>query len=76
MTASAQWLIDVGTPTGQVVDGLVNDLADNEAGWTKKDLLNLQKVDELQRISVLGSVHQRPSGLPDIELRHLWIEMD
>lgn len=45
------------------------------AGWTSDDRLTLDRYDVTSRTAVLGSVHQREQDLPDIMLRHLWIEI-
>lgn len=57
------------------VGGWITDLAGKQAGWTKNDLLQLQRKDETRRLAVLNSSHERQNGLEDIELCHLWIEM-
>jgi hypothetical protein len=44
-------------------------------GWSTKDLLRLLSEDAAQGVTTLSSTHERPAGLPAIELRHLWIEM-
>ena len=47
-----------------------------EPGWTVKDLLSLQRRDAPLRLTIFRSLHERRNGLPEIELRHLWIEMN
>jgi hypothetical protein len=47
-----------------------------QTGWTSKDLLQLQHDDEALQLAVFRSCHSRESGLPEIELRHLWVEMN
>jgi len=47
-----------------------------QVGWTSKDLLHLERDDETLQLAVLRSSHTRENGLPEIELRHLWIEMN
>lgn len=47
-----------------------------QAGWTVKDFLQLDHDDETLRLIVFHSSHTREKGLPEIELRHLWIEMN
>ncbi|MGE0824353.1 MAG: hypothetical protein AB7P18_19835 [Candidatus Binatia bacterium] len=47
-----------------------------QAGWSAKDLLQLDHDDEILRLIVLRSSHTRERGLPEVELRHLWIEMN
>ena len=59
------------------VAGWINDLIDaTEPGWTVKDLLSLQRRDAPLRLTIFRSLHERRNGLPEIELRHLWIEMN
>lgn len=58
------------------VAGWINDLAEHgQLGWTAKDLLKCERVDTELRLAVFHSAHVRQNGLPDIELRHLWMEM-
>jgi hypothetical protein len=58
------------------VAGWINDLTSAEPGWTAKDLLHLGENDIARRLAVLHSFHDRQKGLSQIELRHLWIEMN
>jgi hypothetical protein len=51
-------------------------VAAKEAGWTTKDLLQLEENDIKQQVAVLSSSHARANGLQDIELRHLWVQMN
>ena len=44
--------------------------------WRKTDLLELLDDDATSRICKLVSRHRRANGLPDCELRHLWISMN
>ncbi len=46
-----------------------------EPGWTAEDHLQMQSDDQSLRLAVLGSRHKRNS-LPEIELRHLWLQMN
>ena len=55
------------------INGLVKD---GHAGWTKEDLLTLDRHNDTIKLSVLKSSHTREKGLPDIELHHLWLEMN
>ena len=50
--------------------------ASGQSGWSSKDLLQLERDDKLERIAVLRSSHTRTKGLKDIELRHLWVQMN
>jgi hypothetical protein len=55
----------------------VNDLiAAGEQGWTINDLLRLERDDATRRVAILSSSHTREKGLPELELRHLWVQMN
>jgi hypothetical protein len=55
----------------------VNELiARGEQGWTAKDLLRLEQDDATRQVAILSSSHTREKGLPELELRHLWIQMN
>jgi len=55
----------------------IQDLVDSgQPGWSVGDFLQLQDDDSEQRVAFLRSTHARDKGLPDIELRHLWLEMN
>jgi hypothetical protein len=45
------------------------------AGWSADDLLEIESEMPDLQLSVYRSRHCRKSGLPDIELRHLWLNM-
>jgi hypothetical protein len=47
-----------------------------QVGWTEDDLLHLDSDDAKTRLAVLRSSHSRVRGLPEIELRHLWVQMN
>ena len=54
----------------------ITELSDRaEPGWTAEDQLQMESDDEGLRLAVFRSRHER-SGLPPIELRHLWLEMN
>ncbi len=57
------------------VSAWIENLAGEQPGWTTKDLLRLEKVDSSLRFAVYRSNHARTNGLPEIELRHFWLEM-
>ena len=61
-TRIAQWISDL--------------IESGQSGWTANDLLQLDHDDETLQLIVLRSSHTRENGLPEIELRHLWIEMN
>jgi hypothetical protein len=55
----------------------VNELiARGEQGWNAKDLLRLEQDDATRQVAILSSSHTREKGLPELELRHLWIQMN
>jgi hypothetical protein len=59
------------------VTGWIQGLVQNgHQGWTAEDLLYLEHEDDKLHLSVFRSSHARENGLPEIELRHLWIEMN
>lgn len=58
------------------VNGWIDGLADKEPGWTASDRLVLHTKDEIGSLVKLRSTHTRQKNLADIELRHLWIEMN
>lgn len=47
-----------------------------QTGWTTKDLLQILRTDATRGVAVLVSSHVRERDLADIELRHLWIQMN
>ena len=54
----------------------IDDLAaSNQQGWSAGDFLQLERDDIVARVAILSSTHTRPGGKPDIDLRHLWIQM-
>jgi|GEM_PF-389849 len=55
----------------------IQDLvASRQPGWTTKDFLKRVSEMKAERLSVFHSVHTREKSLSDIELRHLWLEMN
>lgn len=54
----------------------IEELGRTNRGWSAKDLLHIESDNLGARLSIYGSSHTRESGLPEIELRHLWIEMN
>jgi hypothetical protein len=60
----------------RVAEWIEERVESGQAGWSAKDLLHLERDDETLRLAVFRSSHTRENGLPDIELRHLWVEMN
>lgn len=50
--------------------------AASNSEWTEKDLLHLEADSSRPGMTTYCSTHTRRKGLPDITLRHLWIEMN
>jgi hypothetical protein len=57
------------------VSAWIGGLIGVQAGWTQQDALRRERLDPAARLAVLSSTHARASGLADIHLRHLWVEM-
>jgi hypothetical protein len=64
---AAQWDTRIG--------GWIDALAGRD-GWSKDDKLKIEGTDTYGRVTTLRSRHQRTNSLPDMELRHIWIEMN
>lgn len=59
------------------VGGWIKQLvAGGEEGWSTNDVLRLVQYDDTHKMASLNSVHSRKSGMPDIALHHLWVEME
>jgi hypothetical protein len=58
-----------------VADWISGLCADNALEWTATDELVIESHDTDRAVSSLKSTHARTNGLSDVELRHLWIEM-
>ncbi len=54
----------------------ITNLVDVVPGWKAQDLLRPDLNDATLRLAIFCSSHARPKGLSDIELRHIWIEMN
>jgi hypothetical protein len=55
----------------------IKELVDSgQPGWTAKDFLRLEHDDETLQLAIFRSSHTREGGLPEIELRHLWLKMN
>jgi hypothetical protein len=60
----------------QVAEWINALVASGQKGWTANDLLHLEQDDTIRHMSLLRSRHTRENSLPDIELRHLWVQMN
>lgn len=60
----------------RVTEWITELVASGEHGWTVQDLLQLDHDDATLRLARFHSVHTREHGLPEIELRHLWVQMN
>ncbi len=59
------------------INGWVHDLGQaTDSVWCDEDRLELLEEDTDNRVCSLKSNHHRQNGLDDIELRHLWIDMN
>jgi hypothetical protein len=59
------------------VSGWINELAEaGKAGWSLNDLLELASATSETNITTYRSTHTRQKKLPEIELLHLWIQMN
>ena len=45
-------------------------------GWTIKDLMRVDPADAKPGVTIYRSTHAREKGLSNIDIRHLWIEMN
>ena len=61
------------TRVAEWIEGLVEV---GQPGWAAQDLLHIEHDDETQQVASFRSSHARQNGLPEIELRHLWVEMN
>jgi hypothetical protein len=60
----------------QIAEWIKDLIAAGQTGWTPKDLLDLVHDDDTLHLAIFRSSHTRENGLPDIELRHLWVSMN
>ena len=47
-----------------------------QPGWSTEDFLRLEKKDEEKGLTIYKSLHARDGDLKEIELRHLWLQMN
>ena len=60
----------------RVAEWITDLAAKGQSGWSQKDLLRLESDDVTLKLAVLTSSHAREKGLPEIELHHLWVQMN
>ncbi len=61
----------------ECITAWIANLSDQpELVWTAADQLEMVSDDEELRLAVLRSCHERAGTLPEIELRHLWLQMN
>jgi hypothetical protein len=71
--------IQQATPENWVtrVNEWITELAATpSSGWSTKEIPRVEHRDSAQRVTVLSSVHSRKRLLGNIELRHLWVQMN
>jgi len=59
----------------QAITGWIDELGKTSSVWSARDHLKAESTNPNARTASYASTHTRPNGLPDIELRHLWVEM-
>lgn len=62
--------------SGRVGEWIKQLVAGGEQGWSANDALRLVQHDEERKIASLDSVHSRKTGMSDISLRHMWVQMN
>jgi hypothetical protein len=68
---------DAASIWNERVEQWIQDLVDSgEPGWTSDDFLHLEREAKAQRLTVFRSLHARGKALQEIELRHLWLQMN
>jgi hypothetical protein len=60
----------------RIAEWIKEIVASGQNGWTENDLLQLESDDATLKLAVLRSSHSRESGLPEIEICHLWVQMN
>lgn len=53
----------------------IKELDGASSVWSAKDLLHVESKNQRTGLTIYRSSHTRENGQPDIELRHLWIDM-
>ena len=68
---------DTATLWHSRIAGWISDLVrSSEPGWSLKDSLELDVEIKALGLTLLRSSHTRERGLSEIELRHLWVQMN
>lgn len=57
------------------ITGWIDELGKTSRVWSARDHLKAESADKERGTAIYASTHARPNGLPDIEIRHLWVEM-
>lgn len=60
----------------RIAEWIAGLMMSNPTAWTEKDHLRIERSDTVRRVAVLSSSHSRVGSTAEIELRHLWVEMD
>lgn len=60
----------------KIKEWIENLVKNKQQGWSMDDLLELKTDDTSSKLSALDSCHDRTNDMPQIELRHLWLEMN
>jgi hypothetical protein len=55
------------------IDGLIKD---KQKGWAAEDFLQTESDEVMLKLSTFISRHKREKKLPEMELHHLWVEMN
>lgn len=59
------------------IESWINELAAaSNPEWAESDLLHLEAESNRPRVATYCSTHARKNGLPNITLRHFWVEMN
>lgn len=60
---------------GRLTNWITELAQSNQTGWTSADLLHLDPTEVMPEVAIFRSSHTREKELPNIDIRHLWIEM-
>lgn len=59
----------------RITDWINGLITSKQKTWSARDFLRLERNDATLKVAELISSHPRVNALPEIELRHLWVEM-